>query len=936
MPMVHCCNLFSEAEVTVEVMQSERSVNIELEGTAPKEAVSFEISGEEVVSIEDLPSEDKAVVIRTLPTQPAPTEEKTERLLSLPEEELEMATTIKIAPSEELEAEELEVFDESRPAPDKKPGDQAVTVDVGKKPSVIRVESLERAPLPVRERMESYPEEELSEASVVKLVPEREDEAEELPREELDRAAADQIKDISVDKATKKTVQPREAPEEVSLIQPRKPLESMTEEELQEAVTVQLAPTEELEAEEITPEQPAKLRPQKSVEEVVPLDQVDKQKVSVIRGPAEVEATSSVPIVERLGSVSEEELAEATTKAYIPEDIEEAAELPKPVTVDITAEEIAKVDVTVGKVSKKKPALITATPQEIELTITPTPDTQEATVSLKRLGSVIEEELREAAVKPVTEKEEEAESFVSDGVPEAVPEELPSEAADKVGKKAPSVRTAPEEVSKVKPVKKPVPLREEDEAQIDVVYERTEYLDIVEEEDLKEASTQRLPLEKEGEAEEFEVGKVPEARPEEVPSEDVSLEMISKKKPTPVREAPEEVKLPKPRPKLDSYEEEELQEAAVVTVGPEVVEESEVLPTEITEEYSPETATASVDRASKKQVPLRDAPEEVKLQRPTARMASVDEEDLKEAVSISVAPQKEEEAEILVELSKPEETMSESLPSVDVSLEVSKKPTFVREAPEEAQVRRPIAKMDSVEEEELREAVTVRVAPRKEEDVDLFTPIEMPEEVAPVEEDRPDTIRERKPVVISHPYEPEPEYMPTRELLETLPEEQLETALTARIIPRDEFKAETLTTEEVSPAEATPDKAPVEITLDFGKKPLVHSMPGQEKGPQLLEEVEGIVEEDLESQKAEATPDKTPVEITLDFGRKPLVHSMPGQEKGPQLLEEVEGIVEEDLESQKAVEVVVEEEEIVVELPVAPVITDKFKSKASVDNNFLI
>ena len=531
------------------------------------------------------------------------------------------------------------------------PGSEAVTIEVGKTPSVIRVDSVERAPLPVRDRLESYPEEELSEAAVVKLVPEKEHEVEELPEELVDRTLAKKIQDVPVDRATKKEITAREAPEEVSQIQPLKRLESMTEEELKEAVSVQLTPEDVFEAEDITEKQPTKLRPQESVEEAVTLDQVDTLKASVIRGPAEMAATPSLPSRDKLGLVTEEAFAEATTKEYIPEDIEEAAELPEEVTVDVTAEEIPEVSVTVEKVSKEKPTMIEATPEEIELTIRPGPD-------------------------------------------------------------------------------------------IDVVYERTEYLDKVEEEDLKEASTQRLAPENEGEAEEFLVGGVPKATPQEVPGEDLSLERVSKLKPLPVRDAPEEVKVTKTTPKLDSYEEEELQEAAVVTVAPEIVEEYEVLTTEETEEYSPEKSSSILFRASKKQVPLKDAPEEV-------------------------------------------------------------------------DVRRPVDQMDSVEEE-----------------------------------DTTDTTR-RKPVVISHPYEPEEEYVQTREMLEVLPEEELETALTARLIPRDEFKAEALTTEEVSPFEATSEKTPFEVSLGVERKPLVQSMPGKEEGPDLLEEMEEIEVEDVEEHTAE-------------------------------------------------------------------------------------
>ena len=158
------------------------------------------------------------------------------------------------------------------------------------------------------------------------------------------------------------------------------------------------------------------------------------------------------------------------------------------------------------------------------------------------------------------------------------------------------------------------------------------------------------------------------------------------------------------------------------------------------------------------------------------------------------------------------------------------------------------------------------------------------EDIAQPEEDTTDTVYQRKPVVISHPYEPEPEYMQTRQMLDVLPEEQLETALTARLVPRDEFKATTLPTEEVSPFEATSKKTPVEVTLG----------------------VEG----------------------------KPLVRSMPGKEKGPELLEEMEGIVLEDLEEQTAVQVVVEKEETVVERPVAPVIVDKITNKVNIYPHF--
>ncbi len=775
------------AEVTVEVMQSEQSMDIDLETTTQKEAVSIEIIQEGVVSVEGLPSEDKAsVVIRSLPTQPQTTEETLDGLVPLPEEELETAATLRIAPVKELEAEELEMYEDSRQTLKRKPGTEAVTVEVGKTPSVIRVDSVERAPLPVRDRLESYPEEELSEASVVKLLPEKEHEVEELPEELVDKTAAQKIKDAPVDKATKKAVTTREAPEEVSLVQPRKPLESMTEEELKEAVSIQLAAEDVFEAEEIAGKQPEKLRPQKSIEEEVVLDQVDTVKTSVIRGPADMAIAPALPSIDRLGLVTEEELVEATTKEYIPEDVEEAAELPEEVIVDVSAEEIPEVSVTVGKVSKEKPTTIEAIRQETELTIAPGPG-------------------------------------------------------------------------------------------IDVVYERTEYLDKVEEEDFKEASTHKLKPEREGEAEEFVVGEIPKSKPEEVPGEDLPLDRVSKQKPLPVRDAPEEVQIAKTRPKLDSYEEEEFQEASVVTVAPEVIEEYEVLTTEETEEYSPEKATAVVDRASTKEVPLRDAPEEVKIQRIKARMESFDEEDLKEAVSISVAPHREEEVEDLTELQRYEEVTSEKVPSVDVSEEVSKKPTFVREAPEQVQTRRLLAKMDSVEEEELREAVSVRVAPRREKDVDVWTEEISQEEIAPTEEDATDTVYQKKSVVISHPYEPEPEYTQTRSMLDVLPEEQLETALTARLVPRDEFKADTLATEEVSPLEATSKKTPVEVTLG----------------------VEG----------------------------KPLVRSVPGKEKGPELLEEMEGIVVEGLEEQTAVQVVIEKEETVVERPVAPVIVDKITNK---------
>ena len=406
----------------------------------------------------------------------------------------------------------------------------------------------------------------------------------------------------------------------------------------------------------------------------------------------------------------------------------------------------------------------------------------------------------------------------------------------------------------------------------------------------KEETAQEVTVEQLEEVEVLtELSKPEEVKPEVVPVE-AAEETVPEKKPS-VKEAPEEVsKVLKPQVSLEAVSEEKLEKAGIAKVPEteqvEVIVEAEK-PEEVVVEVKPvEERPEEVTPAKKPAVIAVPEEEVVETAKPQVAMEAVAEEQLETAVTAKFSPHVEEEVEILAEVKKPEE-VTPAVVAVEEAPEdivTKKKPAFII-ATEEEVTRKPKAKvaLEGVTEEQLETAVTAKVRPRSEEEVEVLAAFRRPDEDVPdvplEEETVEEVIPEQKPTVISAPDELIAPSPVTKEYLDIVPEEEFETAVT-KVTRQPEDEADVLpTTEKISPVEAVTELAPTEVTLDVSEK-------------------------------------------------KPVtIRGLPEKQELPQELQEVSAFPAEEVEKHEAVEVVVEEEEKVQELPIAPVITDQFKDK---------
>ncbi len=213
--------------------------------------------------------------------------------------------------------------------------------------------------------------------------------------------------------------------------------------------------------------------------------------------------------------------------------------------------------------------------------------------------------------------------------------------------------------------------------------------------------------------------------------------------------------------------------------------------------------------------------------------------------------------------------------NVPEEITLKKKPAFIMATEEEVTLV-PKAKvaLKDVTEEQLETAVTAKMQPRPEEQVEVLAAIKKPKEAVPQVEEVLEEVRpEQKPSVIFATEEVVALTTLAKEVMEIVPEEEFETAIT-KVAPQPDDEADIiLSVEKIIPVEATPS----EVVLDVSKvKPVtIRGMPEKE---------------DLELLEAETFP-------------------------------------AEKVKKVEAVEVVVEEEQKVEEIPMAPVITDKFKNK---------
>ena len=386
-----------------------------------------------------------------------------------------------------------------------------------------------------------------------------------------------------------------------------------------------------------------------------------------------------------------------------------------------------------------------------------------------------------------------------------------------------------------------------------------------------------------------EVTKPEEARPEVVPVEGPE-ETIPEKKPS-VKEAPEEVtKVLKPQVSLEAVSEEHLEKAALAKVVPETEEQVEVLiETTQPEEVEVVTVEGVLENVIPEKKPaLIAAPEEqVTLEVKTqVAMEAVTEEQLETATVSKVTPRKEEEVEVLAEIEKPEEVTPAVVSVEEAPEEVlpRKKPTLITMDVEEAVTKVPKAQvaLEAVTEEKLETAVTAKVKPRAEEHVEVLAQFKKPAEIAemPIEEAPQETIAEKKPSVISA--EDIVTIAPVvQEVLESLPEEQLEVAVT-KVAPQPEDEADVLLIgEKITPVEAKPEQGPSEVILDVSEQKAVT--------------IRGISGKDIDTT----------------------------------VMEEMQEIPVEQIERLTAAEVVLEVEETVEEVPLAPVFTATIKNKVT-------
>ena len=328
-----------------------------------------------------------------------------------------------------------------------------------------------------------------------------------------------------------------------------------------------------------------------------------------------------------------------------------------------------------------------------------------------------------------------------------------------------------------------------------------------------------------------------------------------------------------PKPKEEAAIQMPVEKLEEVEVLPEISkpeeEKPELVPVELPEEVVPQKKPAVIE-----------APEEVtEAPKKLVALEGVTEEQLETAVIAKYAPHPEEEVEVLAEITKPEEVTPEvvSLEEAPEEIISKKKPAFIMATEEEiTQVPRVKVALQDVTEEKLETAVTAKVKPQPEEQVEVLAAIRKPTEAIPQLEEAPEEVKpEDKPSII---FATEEVVAPTplaQEYMEIVPEEELETAIT-KVAPQPEDEADVLATiEKVTPVEATPS----EVILDV----------------------------------SEVTP------VTI--------RSLPEKESLVQELLEVESFPEEEVKKEEAVEVVVKEEQKAEEIPIAPVITDKFKSK---------
>ncbi|XP_038047566.1 titin-like, partial [Patiria miniata] len=254
--------------------------------------------------------------------------------------------------------------------------------------------------------------------------------------------------------------------------------------------------------------------------------------------------------------------------------------------------------------------------------------------------------------------------------------------------------------------------------------------------------------------------------------------------------------------------------------------------------------------------------------------------------------QEVEQVEEIPEVSKPEEVSPEEVTFEEVEAVPEEKPKV------------PIAKLDveAVTEEKAETEVAFKVKPHVKEEVVLPVTTEFEEisiEVVPEEETKPEEVPERKPAFTVSSEEEVTKVPKAKVSVKAVTEEQVDSAVTAKFKPRKEEE--------------------VEVQAAFKR-------PEEEEIPEAIP-----IEEEAAPKPATTFAEEiAPSEVTLDVSEKPVtIRGMPEKEVLPEELLEAEAFPEEKVEKHEAVEMVVEEEEKVEELPIAPVITDQFKSKST-------